>query len=53
MKRQKGTRPRDGIKDYFYSAIDAVGKFSLTLNYKRLNSKNMKDFYERFKSVYP
>ncbi len=46
-------RVTDGIKDYFYSAIDATGKFALTLNYKRNNSKNMKDFYERFKSVYP
>ncbi len=46
-------RITDGIKDYFYSAIDATGKFALTLNYKRLNSRNMKDFYERFKSVYP
>jgi transposase InsO family protein len=46
-------RITDGVKDYFYSAIDATGKFALTLNYKRLNSKNMKDFYERFKSAYP
>ncbi|MCX7794393.1 MAG: helix-turn-helix domain-containing protein [Thermodesulfovibrionales bacterium] len=45
-------RITDGIKDYFYSAIDATGKFALTLNYKRQNSKNMRDFYERFKSVY-
>jgi len=46
-------RVTDGIKDYFYNGIDAKGKFALTLNYKRLNSKNMKDFYQRFKSVYP
>ncbi|MCX7943807.1 MAG: hypothetical protein N2746_04800 [Deltaproteobacteria bacterium] len=46
-------RITDGVKDYFYSAIDAAGKFALTLNYKRLNSKNMKEFYERFKEVYP
>lgn len=43
----------DGIKDYFYNAIDAKLKFALTLNYKRLTSRNMKDFYHRFKSVYP
>ena len=43
----------NGIKDYFYNAIDASGKFSLSLNYKRLSSQNMKDFYERFKQVYP
>lgn len=28
-------------------------KFSLTLPYKRLTSENMKDFYLRFKEVYP
>jgi hypothetical protein len=40
------------VKDYFYSAIDAKLKFALTLNYKRLTSRNMKDFYRRFRSVY-
>jgi hypothetical protein len=43
----------DGVKDYFYSAIDIKNKFSLTLNYKKQNSKNMTDFYKRFKTVYP
>jgi transposase InsO family protein len=46
-------RVTDGIKDYFYSAIDSRAKFAITLNYKRLNSRNMKDFYRRFKDVYP
>ena len=46
-------RITDGVKDYFMSAIDARMKFALTLNYKRITSKNMKDFYQRFKSVYP
>lgn len=46
-------RITDGIKDYFYSAIDSKMKFTLTLNYKSLNSRNNKDFYQRFKSVYP
>lgn len=46
-------RVTDGLKDYFYSAIDAKLKFALTLNYKRLTSRNMKDLYLRFKSVYP
>jgi len=46
-------RVTDGVKDYFYNDIDAKLKFALTLNYKRLTSKNMKDFYQRFKSVYP
>ncbi len=43
----------DGIKHYFYSAIDIKLKFVLTLHYKRLNSRNMKDFYGRFNTVYP
>lgn len=46
-------RITDGIKDYFISAIDAKMKFTLTVNYKRLNSYNNKDFYQKFKSVYP
>jgi transposase InsO family protein len=46
-------RVTDGVKDYFYNAIDAKLKFALTLNYKRLNSKNMNDFYERFRALYP
>jgi len=46
-------RITDGIKDYFYSGIDAKMKFTLTLNYPRLNSKNNKDFYRKFKKVYP
>jgi len=43
----------DEIKHYFYSAIDIKLKFVLTLHYRRLNSRNMKDFYGRFQSVYP
>jgi transposase InsO family protein len=46
-------RVTDGVKDYFYNAIDAKLKFALTLNYKRLNSNNMNDFYERFSALYP
>ena len=46
-------RITDGIKEYFISAIDAKMKFGLTLNYKRLTSRNMTDFYRRFKVVYP
>lgn len=46
-------RITDGIRDYFISAVDAKMKFALTLNYQRLTSKNMKDFYLRFKDVYP
>lgn len=46
-------RITDGIKDYFISAIDIKQKFAITLNYKRLTSRNMLDFYRRFKEVYP
>lgn len=46
-------RITDGIKDYFYNAIDVKSKFALSLNYKRLTSRNMKDFFEKFKSVCP
>lgn len=46
-------RITDGVKDYFMSAIDAKMKFALTLRYKRITSLNMKDFYQRFKKVYP
>lgn len=46
-------RVTDGIKDYFISAIDIKMKFALTINYKRLTSQNMTDFYHRFKGVYP
>ena len=43
----------DGVKRYFMSAIDAKLKFALTLEYKNITSLNMKDFYQRFKSVFP
>ena len=43
----------DGVRYYFMSAIDAKMKFALTLKYKRITSTNMKDFYFRFRKVYP
>lgn len=43
----------DNIKYYFYDAIDMKMKFGLSLYYKTLNSANMKDFYRKFKQVYP
>ena len=43
----------DGVKRYFMSAIDIKLKFALTLEYPRITSTNMKDFYFRFKEVYP
>ena len=46
-------RITDGVKDYFMSAIDARMKFALTLRYKHITSRNMKDFYCRFQEVYP
>lgn len=43
----------NSVKEYFYCAIDAKAKFAIALNYKGLNSRNMKDFYHKFRSVYP
>jgi len=43
----------DGVKRYFMSAIDAKLKFALTLEYRNITATNMKDFYCRFKKVYP
>jgi transposase InsO family protein len=43
----------DGIRDYFHSAMEIKSRFTLSLNYKQLSSRNMEDFYERFQSVYP
>jgi len=43
----------EGVRRYFMSAIDAKLKFALTLEYPRITAGNMKDFYRRFKEVYP
>ena len=43
----------DGVKGYFYQAIDTKMKFALSLYYPRLNSQNSTDFYQKFKTVYP
>jgi len=46
-------RITDGIKDYFYCALDHQLKFGLALNYKTKTSRNMVDFYQKFKTTYP
>ena len=43
----------DGIKTYFFNAIDARMRFAVSLPYKQLSSRNMVDFLERFRQVYP
>lgn len=43
----------DGIRYYFYSAIDVKGKFAFSLCYKDLNSKNTVDFFKKFEYVCP
>jgi len=43
----------EGLKRYFMSAVDAKLKFALTLEYRNITSTNMRDFYTRFKEVYP
>ncbi len=45
-------RITDEIKGYFISAINIKLRFALTLNYNRLTSRNMVDYYRRFKEVY-
>ncbi|MBI3322917.1 MAG: transposase [Candidatus Omnitrophica bacterium] len=43
----------EGIKTYFINAIDARMRFALSIPYKQLSSRNMVDFLERFRQVYP
>ena len=43
----------DGIKYYFYSAIDTKGKFALFLPYKNLNSSNTLDFFKKLIYICP
>lgn len=43
----------DGIKYYFYSAIDVKGKFAFSLLYKNLNSRNTVDFFKKVEYVFP
>ena len=43
----------DGIRRYFYNAIDAQNKFAFSCCFDELTSKNMVVFYEKFKQVYP
>lgn len=43
----------DGIKRYIYTAIDVKLKFSFSLMYPKLNSRNAKDFFQKAEQVYP
>lgn len=43
----------DGIKYYFYSAIDVKGKFAFSLPYKNLNSQNTVDFFRKVLYAFP
>lgn len=43
----------DGARIYFYTAIDARGKFGISLPYTTLNSQNTLDFYKKFMLTYP
>ncbi len=43
----------DGVKYYFYDAIDVKSKFALSLPYKHLNSSNTVDFLEKLILVSP
>ena len=43
----------DGIKYYFYCAVDVRGKFAFVLPYKHLNSHNTVDFFKKVEYVFP
>ena len=43
----------DGLKRYIFSAIDSKLKFSFSLCYKSLNSRNGQDFFRKLERVYP
>ena len=43
----------DGIRNYFYQAIDVKSKFAFSYHYKHLNSQNTVDFFKKIESVYP
>ena len=43
----------DGVKYYFYSAIDTKGKFALFLPYRHLNSRNTVDFFKKLVFAIP
>lgn len=46
-------RFQDGIKYYFYTAVDTKGKFAFCLPYKTLTSTNTLDFYQKLVQVIP
>jgi len=46
-------RFQDGIKYYFYTAIDTKGKFAFVLPFKTLTSANTLDFYLKLIQVIP
>jgi putative transposase len=43
----------DGLKKYIFTAIDVKLKFSFSLMYPKLNSRNAKDFFIKLEEVYP
>ena len=43
----------DGMRRYIFSAIDVKLKFSFSLAYTTLNSRNGKDFFQKMEKVYP
>ena len=43
----------DGIRYYFYQAIDVKGKFAFSSQYDHLNSQNTVDFFKKLERVSP
>jgi len=42
----------DGIRYYFYQAIDARSKFAFSLQYDHLNSQNTVGFFKKLEKIY-
>jgi transposase len=43
----------DGLKHYVYHALDVQNKFDFAYTYKKLNSLNTVNFFDKLKQVYP
>ena len=46
-------RVYQGVRLYFYSAIDLHSRFSFSLPYARCDSRNAVDFFKKFCQIYP
>ena len=42
-----------GVKRYIVTAVDAKTRYAFSWNYQRANSQSVKDFFQKFKLVFP